>query len=900
MVGGAPKAANYRFGPFEINAGESSLSRNGTRIKIQDLPYRLLLMLVERPGEIVSREEVRQHLWPENTFVEFDNSLGVAIRKIRDALNDNAEAPRYVETLPRRGYRFVAPVTVLGSQAVQQSAKALSSTPTAEGNAKPAVGHPDRRRYGLAAAALLILVGAVVYGLRSLPRHLTKPADTVGLTPLVQARRAVAVLGFRNLPGRPEDNWLSLAFSEMLNTELAAGGSLRLVSGEDVARAKRELSLSDADSLATGTLERLRTNPGADVVVLGSYTLLPNGGQNRIRLDIRLQDTARGETIAEQAVTGNENDLFELASQAGATLRQTLGVGSISSEASNTARAALPSNEEAARLYAQGRARLWAYDFRGARELLVKAVDADPNYPLAHSALSEALWHLGYEIKARGEAERARDLDAHLPQEQQLLIEGQYRRTISDWPNAIKAYQSLFHLFPDRLDYGLLLASAQTYVKHTDALQTLAFLRGLPKPSNEDPRIDVAEAAAWINLDDNKAMVAAKRAIEKAQAQGSYGIVERSYGFLCQQEVGIGSSQQGLNDCGSAMQSGIAANDLSGKATMGTDLGAIYFQMGDIPHAEQMFRMAIQDFRRIGNAAGAAAALSNLGTSRLSQGDLKAAKTMLERSIVEYQAVEDKDGIALALDNLGDLSRQGGNLEVAATTYQQAKAVAQEIDDKSAIAYVMEGLGDLSLDRGDLGGARKSYEESLAGRKQTGEKQNITETELALARVSLEEGHAAAAETVIRRCKEQFHQDHQADDELSATIAMSDVLLAEGRYDEAAREVDGEKPLMAKSANRLIRLQFDLVSARVEIASGHLESSRAKLDRILREARTHGLLGIELETRLTLALLQSKSRQNSAAQTALLEVENRARSKGFGLVAAKARSVREGGGKKPR
>lgn len=70
-------------------------------------------MLLERPGEIVTRDEVRQCLWPENTFVEFDNSLGVAIRKVRDALNDDAEAPRYVETIPRRGYRFVAPVTVL-------------------------------------------------------------------------------------------------------------------------------------------------------------------------------------------------------------------------------------------------------------------------------------------------------------------------------------------------------------------------------------------------------------------------------------------------------------------------------------------------------------------------------------------------------------------------------------------------------------------------------------------------------------------------------------------------------------------------------------------------------------------------------------------------------------------
>src|ERR1039457_5646501 len=113
MPGLVPKGTRYRFGPFELNTGEESLARNGTRVKVQDLPYRLLVMLLERPGEIVTREEVRQRLWPQNTFVEFDNSLGVAIRKVRDALNDDAEAPRYVETVPRRGYRFVAPVTAL-------------------------------------------------------------------------------------------------------------------------------------------------------------------------------------------------------------------------------------------------------------------------------------------------------------------------------------------------------------------------------------------------------------------------------------------------------------------------------------------------------------------------------------------------------------------------------------------------------------------------------------------------------------------------------------------------------------------------------------------------------------------------------------------------------------------
>src|ERR1019366_6320044 len=362
MPGLVPKGTRYRFGPFQLNTGEESLARNGARVKIQDLPYRLLVMLLERPGEIVTREEVRQRLWPENTFVEFDNSLGVAIRKVRDALSDDAEAPRYVETLPRRGYRFVAPVTVSCSEAAAQPAETLTpATVVGIRNTSTPTVTNRHRRYWVIAASVLVLVGAIVYGFRSLPRRASTKAEAAGLVPPIRARRAVAVLGFRNLPGRAEDNWLSPAFAEMLNTELAADGALRMVPGEDVARVKRELPLADEDSLAKATLQRLRINSGADVIVLGSYTALPRNGDKRIRLDVRVQDTVRGDTISEQSFTGNEGNLFELATQAGQALRQSLGISSASAQASLQARAALPSNQEAVRFYTEGQERLWAF-----------------------------------------------------------------------------------------------------------------------------------------------------------------------------------------------------------------------------------------------------------------------------------------------------------------------------------------------------------------------------------------------------------------------------------------------------------------------------------------------------------------------------------------------------------
>src|SRR5215470_11939106 len=97
----------YRFGPFEVNAASAELLKNGRRVRLQEQPYRLLLVLLENSGGIVSREELRSRLWPGDTFVDFDGSLRVAVRKLREALEDDAETPRYIETIPKRGYRFI-------------------------------------------------------------------------------------------------------------------------------------------------------------------------------------------------------------------------------------------------------------------------------------------------------------------------------------------------------------------------------------------------------------------------------------------------------------------------------------------------------------------------------------------------------------------------------------------------------------------------------------------------------------------------------------------------------------------------------------------------------------------------------------------------------------------------
>lgn len=278
--------AAYRFGLFTLDASAGSLTRNGLRIKLQDQPFQLLSLLLENSGEIVTREEIRQRLWESNTFVDFDKSLGVAVLKVREALGDNAANPRFLETVPRRGFRFIAPVSIDVRQvssthasvdAKPAASEALPESPSLVAGLQSSGPPTDRqspnaqfRRLRFLAVVLCAAaaVAFAIYHFRvGFPRP-EPPQPLVSNQPKV--RRSVAVLGFRNLAGEPDQNWLSAAFTEMLNTELAANGDLRLVSGEDVSNVKHDLSLPAEDTLAKPTLARLRSSLGADVVVVGS------------------------------------------------------------------------------------------------------------------------------------------------------------------------------------------------------------------------------------------------------------------------------------------------------------------------------------------------------------------------------------------------------------------------------------------------------------------------------------------------------------------------------------------------------------------------------------------------------------------------------------------------------
>jgi tetratricopeptide (TPR) repeat protein len=757
-----------------------------------------------------------------------------------------------------------------------------------------------------------------------------RPA-THALGAAVAHRRSIAVLGFRNLSGRPEEAWLSTALAEMLSTELVAGEKLRLVSGEDIARTKLELPLADADSLSRDTLSRLRRNLDSDLIVLGSYTAVGDKPDTRIRLDLRLQDTAAGETVADVAVTGGEADLFNLVSQAGSRLREKLGVEEVSPVEAVSVRASLPSNREAARLYSEGLARLRVSNALEARGLLEQSIAADSKFALAHSALAEAWSRLGYDKKAQSEAREAYDLSANLAREEKLLVEGRYRDIDHQHQKAIDVYRTLFAMFPDNVDYGLKLADAQiSDGKGHDALATVEAMRKLAPPASEDPRIDLQEANAWDSLSDYKRQEQPlSRAAEKAKAEGSRLILARARQGQCWVFENEAQIERAIAACREAAEIFAEAGDREGEALslrtwadaiartdapesirlykqaldifrkngsergvaiVFNNLGLVYQAQGDPATAEKMHRQALAGFRLLENKNAQSKALANIAGERVDQGDLRQALQLYEEALELDR--EDTGRVANGSYNIAIVHQLQGDLVGAKQGFEQSLAVWQRNGDQASAAYAMWSLGGLLLLEADFKGARKMLEQTLAIRSSTGEKIPISDTQLELANLSLEEMRSPVEqEAAVRQALDVFQREKADDDEIRAWCVLSRVLVAEGKAAAAQETVRHARALARKSQNPEIRWGAAIVAGRIAGVAQEV-AARKELTDVIAQSHRQGYALVELDARLVLAEIEMKAGQTAEGRAHLTAIEADAKAKGYNLAARKAAVAR--------
>ena len=529
---------------------------------------------------------------------------------------------------------------------------------------------------------------AVLHGLRS-------PAP-----PAVKTRPSVAVLGFKNLTDRPDQAWLSTALAEMFSAELASGGQLRLVSGEQIARASRDVPWSLSD-MPKDSLPRLRANLDTDYVTTGSYAVVGEGEKSQIRLDFRLEDTTAGDTVAEEAATGSEADLFDLVSEIGARMREHLGAGQITSEQANQVRASLPSDPKAARLYSEGLNKLRAFETLAARNLLTEAVAADPKSPQPHSALSSAWLELGYDGKAKDEAQRAFELAAPLSNEERLWMEAQYRDLNNEKPKAIQIVRTLADLYPDSLAYGLRLANLQdTGGDPKTAFATLESLRKLPSPSGDDPRIDLAEATAVEALGDYKReQEISEAAAKKSEARGiRLALAQaRLYESTALQQLGQGDRANAA--LGQAKVLFAGGGDLKHSGMTLVWSADFLKEKGDLAGARKQADEALVVFRQIGNQLYAGQALNEIGNILLAQGKLAEAKDNYEQALRAYREADYKVVMGDELGNIGEVLERMADFAGARKNLEEARQIFDDAGDKTLPESWRSNLGMFSRNR---------------------------------------------------------------------------------------------------------------------------------------------------------------------------------------------------------
>lgn len=375
---------SYRFGLFEADLANGELLRQGVRVRLQDLPFRLLTILLERPGEVVSREELRQKLWPADTYVEFDGSLNAALKRLRAALADSADNPIFIETVPKRGYRFIAPVECEpGFEAEETTKPTRLETAVLQSSDRV-----SRRGLWLWPVLVAVSVALIFAGLRYKARSGSNaPA----------ARKVIAVLPFANEGAGPDYDYLRYAIPNDLVTDLTYERSVTV-------RPFASTSRYAAQSINT---EAAGKELNVTHVVTGGFLL----EKQNLRVSLELVDVSQNQSIWREELTVSPRELVALHDQlADRTAKGLLPAMNI---ANSPASVPAPKNEQALELFLHSLSiPLDPEPNLLAIKKLEESVSLDGGYAPAWAELARR-YSLDYQYGNGGEAAAEKSLEAY-------------------------------------------------------------------------------------------------------------------------------------------------------------------------------------------------------------------------------------------------------------------------------------------------------------------------------------------------------------------------------------------------------------------------------------------------------------------------------------------------------
>jgi len=577
---GPPFHTLVRFGVFELDADSRELRKQGLKVRLQDQPFQVLQILLERPGTVVTREELQRRIWPSDTFVDFDRGVYNAVKKLREALGDSAESPRFIETLSRRGYRFIALVSANGTTtpSTEPSSRAAEQTPART---------PRRTLQSTLAVAfgIAILLGAGIGVGKFWPRF-------SGSGPIPQIH-SIAVLPLQNLSADSAQEYFSDGMTDALITDLAQIGSLKVISRTSSLQYKQTKK----------SLPEIARELGVDGIVEG--TVQRSG--DRVRITAQLIHGPSDKHVWANSFEGDMGDVFTLerdvTHEIARQIQARLGMPS-----QETLEQPRPANPKAFEAYFQGNYHLHKYsrgsgdeENRKAVDYFQQAIDADPNFALAYvgivNAYSNRFYASNQDTKImRKAAERAVALAPNSSDAWAILAFS--KSQVRDWSGAEADYQKAVALNPNN-------ASA-----HNDFCQFLGLNGRLEESRKEcqiaqelDPSNDHLSWILFLQGEYDHSIAIAKMMLENHPDDGfSHHLLYQVYAKKGMDEESIQELEQamtlyGLPEVAARLRRAFANSGYSGamreyakeleqldatkKLSMPVNLAEVYATLGD-------------------------------------------------------------------------------------------------------------------------------------------------------------------------------------------------------------------------------------------------------------------------------------------------------------------------------
>ncbi len=430
----------FRFGPFAVNTEARELSKHGTRIKLRGQPYQILEVLLARAGRVVTREEIRQCLWPADTFVDFEHGLNTSVKKLREALCDSADEPRYIETVPRVGYRFIAPLDGLREKPFPDSQR--ETVP--KRHTLPHLG------LSVVVAALVLVVLTVGYVLRIRSSRLTEK-DTVVLA------------DFANSTGDPVfDDTLKMA----LSVSLRQSPFLNVLSDNKVAATLQMMSHPAGTKLTADLAREACQRAGSNAYIAGSIASL---GSQYV-LGLTAVNCQSGDPLVEEQVTASAKEkVLDALGGAASKLRGELGESLATVQRFDVPLAeATTSSLEALKAYSLGNKAYREKSSAAALPYHQRAIQLDPAFAMGYRALGDDYFGLGELDRASEYFNKAFELREHASEWERLLITANYYSYVTgELDRAVKTYQEWIGSYPRNyrahLDLGNVYSSWGQY-----------------------------------------------------------------------------------------------------------------------------------------------------------------------------------------------------------------------------------------------------------------------------------------------------------------------------------------------------------------------------------------------------------------------------------------------------